>query len=94
VRLRTALLLATTGMALVLVAGTALAQALNPVDCNTDPGQECRGTNDPDLITGSPDIDLIFGLRGGDSITGAGEQDKIDGGGGNDTIDGGEGRTG
>lgn len=71
-----------------LAAGAALAQALNPVDCSTDPAEECRGTNKPDQIAGSTDRDFIYGQRGGDTINGGGAEDgdEIRGGKGDDTI--------
>src|SRR4028119_1532512 len=71
---RTALLLVSTALAIMLSAGVAL--ALNAVDCEGG-GIRCVGTDRPDLVRGSDDLDAIYGRDGGDILKGRGEGDAL-----------------
>ena len=89
---------ALTVMCLVLLtlgAGAALAVTL--IDCPNVAGtNQCMGTPDGDVMTGTGANDTIAGLGGRDRIQDAAKQDidTITGGGDNDTIDVREGSIG
>jgi len=83
---RTALLLASTALAVLLASGVAL--ALNTINCDTS---FCSGTKRPDLMKGSGGENSMFGRGGGDTLKGFGKIDDLQGQGGNDRILGGPG---
>ena len=83
----------------LLLAATALALPLLPVNAVTAATGTCAGkdvtiagTSGPDLLYGTPGNDVIDGRGGDDIIYGLGGVDTICGGGGDDVIDGGPGR--
>jgi len=100
---RTMLLIASMTLALLVVAGVALAQNGVRKVCDTN----CQGTNGDDHLIGTANPNSISGLKGADLIQGnAGKdtlrgnpggdavyagsgEDKVYGGGGNDYVDGG-----
>jgi Ca2+-binding RTX toxin-like protein len=82
---RSALLLATIALTLLVASGVALAKTIN---CN---GGLCFGTNNSDSIYGSNRHDTIFAKKGGDFVSGRGRADDLNGGDGNDSIFGGWG---
>lgn len=81
---RVALLMATAGMTVVMVAlaGMALAAV---IACT---GGRCEGTNDPDEITGSDLRDRIFALDGQDRVFAGAGEDDLNGGNGGDILSG------
>jgi Ca2+-binding RTX toxin-like protein len=83
---RTALLLASTALAIMLSTGVAL--ALNAVDCEGG-GIRCVGTDRPDLVRGTDGLDAIYGRDGNDTLKGRGEGDALLGHKGADTLLGG-----
>ena len=65
--MRTAILLLTVMVALVVGSGVAFAAVIT---CPTGPGGECRGTKMADQITGTKGVDQIYALDGDDSVQG------------------------
>jgi Ca2+-binding RTX toxin-like protein len=102
---RIVLLAASMALALLVVAGVALAQGGVRKVCDTN----CRGTagddhligtaspntirglQGADLVQGKAGGDTLYGGPGGDAIYGANGQDKVYGDLGNDYVDGGTG---
>ena len=66
--MRTAILLLTVMVALLVGSGVALAAVIS---CPTGPGGECRGTRFADQITGTMGVDQIYALGGDDAVQGA-----------------------
>lgn len=77
---KTMALLTVLAAALLLTAGTALADRIR---C---PGGLCRGTQQADVMSGTAGADQIFGLGGDDQLTGKTGKDRLSGGVGNDLI--------
>jgi Ca2+-binding RTX toxin-like protein len=78
-RRRVALLLSTMGLAVLLVAGAALALDIQCQPGSNVAGKECLGTDDRDTMTGTEgnddirglgDDDVVRGLRGVDALEG------------------------
>jgi Ca2+-binding RTX toxin-like protein len=65
--MRTAILLLTVMVALLVGSGVAFAEVIT---CPTGPGDECRGTQMADQITGTIGVDQIYALGGDDSVQG------------------------
>jgi hypothetical protein len=65
--MRTAIVLLTVMVALVVGSGVAFAAVIT---CPTGPGGECRGTKKADQITGTKGVDQIYALDGDDSVQG------------------------
>ena len=86
---RTAFLLVSTAMAVLLSCRAAL--ALNAVACEGG-GKRCVGTDRPDLIEGTGGIDAIYGRDKGDTLKGFGDTDALLGQRGEDTLIGGPGQ--
>jgi Ca2+-binding RTX toxin-like protein len=84
--MRTAIVLLTVMMVLVVGSGVALAAVIT---CPTGPGGECRGTKLADQITGTIGIDQIYALAGDDSVQGGDGADLIKGNLGADFLKGG-----
>jgi Ca2+-binding RTX toxin-like protein len=82
---RTALLLATTALALIVAGGIALAATFT---CTTNP---CDGTTDDDVITGTVGAETINGKAGNDQVNGLDANDTLNGEDGADRLNGGAG---
>src|SRR5215212_438637 len=65
--MRTAILLLTVMVALLVGSGVAFAEVIT---CPTGPDDECRGTQMADQITGTMGVDQIYALGGDDSVQG------------------------
>ena len=63
--MRTAILLSTVMVALLVGSGVAFAEVIT---CPTGSGDECRGTQMADQITGTMGVDQIYALGGDDSV--------------------------
>ena len=87
---RTAFLLASTALAVLLSCGAAL--ALNAVACEGG-GKRCVGTDRPDLMKGTGGIDAIYGRDKGDTLKGFGDTDALLGQRGRTPSSAGRGRT-
>ena len=74
---RTLLFMATTALAMLVAGGVALAASIN---CPTDPGGYCYGTNQGDALYGTPDVDRMYGYGGSDLMQGYGGGDFMYGG--------------
>ncbi|HET9927582.1 MAG TPA: hypothetical protein VFQ09_02140, partial [Rubrobacter sp.] len=72
---RIVLLMASIMLALLLVAGVALAQDGVSKVCNTN----CSGTNRDDQLTGTSNPNDIEGRNGADEIEGNGAKDTLNG---------------
>jgi Ca2+-binding RTX toxin-like protein len=102
---RTLLLVASTTLALLMVAGVALAQdgvrKVCDADCSGTAGDDhLIGTANPntirslggaDLIQGNAGGDTLYGGPGRDAVYGGHGKDRVYGGRGNDYLDGGTG---
>jgi len=102
---RTMPLIASMTLALLVLAGVALAQDGVSKVCDTtcqgtDGDDHLIGTANPntisglkgaDLIEGKAGADTLYGGLGGDAVYGANGKDKVYGGGGNDYVEGGSG---
>jgi Ca2+-binding RTX toxin-like protein len=97
---RILVLLATMGVALVVIGGVAYALTFT-CDTAADPNRslgECSGTEDSDNITGTSGADVIHAKAGNDTVDaqggndpevrGGGERDKVHGRGGDDVLSG------
>jgi Ca2+-binding RTX toxin-like protein len=91
---RVMLLVGAMALALVMIGGVALAEA---VSCSTDP---CKGTPEDDQISGTNNAetikalagdDSVFAFDGNDIVYGGDGKDLVDGFGGNDRVHGGDG---
>jgi Ca2+-binding RTX toxin-like protein len=102
---RTMLLIASMTLALLVVAGVALAQdgvrKVCDTNCKGTDGDDhligtanpntIRGLKGADLIEGKARHDTLYGDAGGDAVYGGSGEDEAYGGGGNDYVDGGYG---
>src|SRR5215217_3551322 len=86
--MRTAIVLLTGMVALLVGSGVALAAVIT---CPTGPDGECRGTKLADQITGTIGVDQIYALGGDDFVKGGSDADTMYGGDGNDQVGGGPG---
>jgi Ca2+-binding RTX toxin-like protein len=86
--MRTAIVLLTIMVALVVGSGVALAAVIS---CPTGAGGECRGTKKADQITGTIGVDQIYALGGADFVKGGSGVDTMYGDEGNDKMGGGPG---
>jgi Ca2+-binding RTX toxin-like protein len=80
---KTALLMGSTALAVLLVCGVALA---DNIQCPNRAGNLCVGTTGDDTLTGTANRDEILGRDGGDLIKGRGGQDQLSGELGDDEI--------
>lgn len=85
---RIVLLIASMTLALLVVAGVALAQDGVRKVCNTN----CRGTAGDDHLIGTANPNTIRGLKGADLIQGKAGRDTLYGGLGGDAVYGGYGQ--
>jgi Ca2+-binding RTX toxin-like protein len=83
---RTALLLASVALAVLLACGIALAAEITCLPARVV--GNCMGTINDDTMTGTAGGDEIYARRGDDFVKGLGGLDLIVGGRGNDTIHG------
>lgn len=83
------LLLISCSVAVLLVAGMALAATKRCPDTNIN--DDCRGTQNDDTLIGNQSFENIYGLGGDDRIEGRGDLDSLYGGGGDDKLLGGYG---
>jgi RTX calcium-binding nonapeptide repeat (4 copies) len=90
---RLILLMAAMAAALVAASGVAYALTFTCGDLQTDPdpGGECTGTPQDDIITGTSESDTIHGRSGSDQLFGELGNDTLFGDGRGDTLSGGGG---
>lgn len=74
---RALLLVSTTALVMLVACGAALAASIN---CPTDPGGYCYGTNRGDALYGTPNVDRMYGYAGADLMNGYGGADLMRGG--------------
>src|SRR5215204_4482065 len=83
---RLAVLMATAGMAVMVLAFAGVAFAAGII-CTAG---RCEGTNGPDILRGTNKSDFLLGRGGGDDIYGWGGTDNLQGGPGKDFLFGGK----